>query len=786
MLTIGSVLDEQFQVSQSPERIAVGEAFAVTDSNGAAHTAVIASTGVEGWAVSLADNEVRAPAAAAQGLAHLVFAERVVAIEGGAAAEILPRAGFDEVEQYATGLSVQQSPGRVVGMLAARFAAIAEDLAVLHARGEVHGAIDAHALLVDTQHAARIVLALFSRAKLVQPPPATPPDAACDVRALADAFHALVTASRAPIDPVLAADVQALAAPNADGTPRTIASLTEALRALASRLGVAPTAAPAFGQPAASAPAFSSGAPPFTSNTSTDGAYRPPPAANDPFAGRAPGVHLPVRPDDGGGFRMGGRAIGLVLGVVIAVIRIAARSSSHSYSSYSGNNYYDNRYDRYSHPTDPIEDRTRCEGEPTSPVATASIPGSGEVRGFAAACDEQMIRTAVLRGSDLYLASRSGIPDAEWSQPSTADRIATDVDDVSSSAPSESGASFVAFDSMHGSVLGVAPLAETSRATTMPLVGETIDTRPYALGQTEHFTYVAVHTIPTGSTRGTLLLARIGNPSAAGEDDGIDTAQPVAFTLFDLGRYTPKSVIADEESPRLLVSEGDLTRPSALRTLTLDLGVFDAVNVPVRARGHQRVPAHGVTMTAPIATSSLVLLAAPAGSAVGDTFLVASASASPASETCNGSIHDGFCFEVRDARLAYFPREGEPSLGPVLDASAIPIAVWSGTDGIEALVGASRSGSTALTRFRIGAEHQVARSGSFFAPTGIPRIDGFTQLGCGGHAWMVFAGDGVAETVQVAAVPSSCTDIGSPRERLTGATTPSVDSTAEPTDTPTR
>jgi hypothetical protein len=773
MLTAGTALDEQFIVTQPPERHAVGARFEVTDGAGCTRTALIAALGAEPWAVSLAESELKT-LADAEPLAHLAFAEKVVAAADGTVVEIHARGGLDDAEDYASGLSVQQSPGRVVGMLATRFADLADDLAALHARGEVHGAIDAHAILLDPQATPRLVLALFSRARLVQPPPSTPTDPSLDVRALADAFHALVAASRAPIDPTLAADVGALAEPNSDGSPRTLEALVAALRALASRLGVAPTNAPVFA-PTPSAQEAAGGrsaAPAFTTGTSTPAAYRPPPAS-DPFGGRGPGVHLPVRPDDGRGFRVGARAIGLVLGVVLAVVRIAARSS-HPYGGYSsGYNSYGNYYDpsRYGHATEPSDDTSRCEGESIAPVSSAAVPGSGNISRLAAACDGVMIRTAVQRGSDLYLPARSGTTGMEWSELTESDRVASDVDDLSNSAPSESGPPFVAFTSQHATSVGVLALEDNTRPVSIALPGEHADTPPYALGQTARFTYVAAHLVAEGRHTGSLALLRVSNPTPLDDNNGERATEPSTLAIFDLGEYSPLAVVADESLPRLLVAEFDVTRPARIRALTLDLELFDEVTVPARVHGHRHVPAQSVTRSAPLTLARPLAIAAHLGLPTGGFLVGSAATTLDGADACEGQLVDGVCFDTQEVRVAYFPVEGEPTLGPVIVDRGVPLTLFSGIDGDEALVGTGTGSVSRILRVRFDADREIARRGPFDVPHGMPRLDGFVQLACGGHAWMLFAGGSSRGEARVSAVPSSCTSIGIDTSAFSGSRT---------------
>ncbi|MEI8257069.1 MAG: hypothetical protein WCJ30_15455, partial [Deltaproteobacteria bacterium] len=633
MLTAGTWISERYCVSQAPERLATGAWCELRDRTGATRTAVIAALSAEGWNVAHADDALR-PLRAVPATC-LALPDAVVASPDGPVLEVLARGGLDDAEDYAVGLSVQQSPARVVGMLASRLADIGSDLAALHARGEVHGAIGAHAMLVDPRQGGRLVLALFSRARLVVPRPATPPDAAGDTRALADAFAALVQASHAPVDPNLSADVRALADPHDDGSARTMATLVDALRALATRTGISPMpAAPFVAQEVAPPFPGTSGSPGFGSTANSGPtAYRPPPPGSDPFAVRGPNVYLPVRSGTGS-WRFGARALGLALGIVLAVVRVATRTS-HPYGGgrYSHRSYgrYDPRSGRYadrygSRPTAPYQDPSHCDGEPTSPVASVSVPGAGEILQLSATCGEGLLRVAVQRGTDLYLGARGSTPGMRWASMERTDRVATNVGDTSDIAPSSLGAAFVAYTTASHDALGLVPLTDHQRRTTIALPNETADSPPFALGRTDRFAYVAARLVPAGRRAGALVLLRIATHDSVDADtDATDAAGTApSLTLFDLGNYFPKSVIADTAQPRLLVAEYDGARPGRVRMLTLDLEMFDDVTPPSRARGHVHAPARAVTLSASLQLPHTLALASRLGEPADRAFLVAS------------------------------------------------------------------------------------------------------------------------------------------------------------------
>ncbi len=769
MLTVGTEISERYSVSQAPERLAVGARCEVRDAEtGSTHTAVIAALSADGWSVSLADSELRALRAIPT--ASLALPEAVVAAPGGPVLEVLARSSLDDAQDYAVGLSVQQSPSRVVGMLASRLADVGSDLATLHARGEVHGAIGPHAMLVDPREGGRLVLALCSRARLVQPQPAMPPDAASDTRALAETFSALVLASHAPVDPNLLADVQALSDPPADGPPRTMLALVDALRALASRVGISPLPAPSSfsaHEPDAHYPGPSASQGFATATNSGPTAYRPPPPGSDPFTMPGPKVYLPVRPDEGTSWRFGARAIGLVIGILLAVIRVATRTS-HPYGGhyYSPRHYgaYDPLSERYgSRRTSPYQDSSRCDGEPTSPVASVSVPGNGEIVQLATECGDGMIRVAVQRGSDLYLGVRGNSPGMRWASMERTDRVASNVGETSDLAPSSLEASFVVYTTAAHDALGLVPLSDGAHPTTVALPNETADSPPFALGRTEDFTYVAARLVPAGRRTGTLVLLRIAVPDVS--DEATDESEPAAptMTLFDLGNYFPKAVIADTAQPRLLVAEFDASRPGRLRMLTLDLAAFDGVTLRTRARGHVRAPARSVTLSAPLQLPHSLAFAARRGEPTDNTFLVASSDPTMApAETCPGRMVDGLCIDVRDVSLAYFPEEGVPSLGPTLAARGLPVAVWEGTSGGEALLSGSTTsepGVSRALRYHLDRDHALVSQGGFTMPQGIPPIDGFAHIHCGGREWMVFAGTSDGDA-RVTAVPAMCTSIG--------------------------
>jgi hypothetical protein len=166
----------------------------------------------------------------------------------------------------------------------------------------------------------------------------------------------------------------------------------------------------------------------------------------------------------------------------------------------------------------------------------------------------------------------------------------------------------------------------------------------------------------------------------------------------------------------------------------------------------------------------MLVTAAPLGLSNEITsFLVGSDVIAPSDDTAcaDGERVDALCVHFGPLRVANFPAWEAPFFGNVIAPSGHPEALWSegGSDSVQGLYG---MGEHRLRRFAVEWARAEPRSGAFTGPVGIPPVDSLDYVRCDERPWMVITG-GRGESVTVAAIPASCTSMGSaPAPGMTG------------------